>query len=147
MVIAATPKSVFTLRRLENVIKDLSQPLFGPEIVRENEWTDEQIIEAYQQIAPFYGKGCIVAHSAGEGEHYSKEGILRPGLSAVEFLYYCGSRPTSTFFSIEDLALVTRDPIPTFNVDVDSRLRAEFPLYGLDALEARVRLYFAGVRQ
>ena len=147
MVIAATPKSIFTLRRLGNAIEDLSQPLLGPKIVRENDWTDEQIIEAYQQIAPFYGKRCIVNQPARAGEHYSTEGILRPGLSAIDFLYYCGARPTSTFFSIEDLALVMRDPIPTFNASVDARLKAEFPLYGLNALEARVKLYFAGVRK
>ena len=143
-----TTQNIFTQRRMREAIKNLSRPLLGGVELEQNpEWTDQQITEAYQQIAPLYGKRCIVNLPERCGEPFPAEGILCPAYISIQFLYSPGPMPISQYFSIEDLELTTRDPLPTFNVNDDLYLRAEFPLYGLEALEARVKLYFAGVRK
>ncbi|MBI4151779.1 hypothetical protein HY496_02310 [Candidatus Woesearchaeota archaeon] len=135
-----------TLRRLEKS----SLELFGGLVATDSaslkpEWTDEQIEEAYAQIFPLFGKKCVVMHQPYKQSH-SYQGILKPADIAIGFFYYPERRPSVSLFSIEDLTILEKKPVPHIQVENTSRWICQ-PLHGLEALRAMYSLYFAGVRR
>jgi len=135
---------IITTRRLERAIRNLSNPFTTENRDSEElDWTDEQIQDAYHQLSSLYGKKSILEVTNGD-QRQSKEGIFEAVYTGIGFLHYRGRRPSMTLFSIEDLVIKEKQPIPVVETNA---LWNEWPCYGLDALDRRIQLYFAGVRK
>ncbi len=86
-------------------------------------------------------------HCRIETPTYEKEGILRPGLQLhqnVHFLYFSGGRPYLQIYDMNQMVQGSEVAGVTFYKSPDNH--TAFPLYGLEAVVARCRLWLAGVK-
>ncbi len=133
------PGNAISLRCFEISYRNLRRPFSeSPEPYP----TQEFMRQAWKDVSQAYGKRTVLHTPEG-----NLEGIIEPVreilIGGIHFTHYQGSQPATHLYSPEDLELQKKAPVHEFLIE---KVAGCMPLYGLESLEARFRLWKAGVK-